>query len=458
VTQVPSEVPVRVLGRYAIYDEIASGGMATVHIGRLLGPVGFSRTVAIKKLHPQYAREPQFVSMFMDEARLAARIRHPNVLGTLDVVVLDGELFLVMDYVEGESVQRLTHAAKQRQELVPLPITGAILVGALDGLHAAHEATSEQGEPLGLIHRDVSPQNILVGTDGVPRVLDFGVAKAAGRVEDTKDGQLKGKLRYMAPEQINGEATRATDIYAASVVLWEMLTGHRLFRADNDLQTLANVQAGNTVPPSVYSSQATAELDAIVLRGMKKDPAARFATAREMARALQKAIPIARPSEVGEWVERIAGATIHSRTQKIASMEGRSGVLTLVPESTREVTDGTASASAAPVPERARSRPVLIAVFAAATLGIGALVGLRLAASHPSSASPEPAVAVSTDNLPSASAVTAASAHPSPSTLETPPALPPTPGRAEGGDAGVESPRQHHAPRSDFSHVMDSRK
>src|ERR1700678_963304 len=163
----PSAVPVRIVGRYALYGELASGGMATVHIGRLLGPVGFSRTVAIKKLHPQYAKEPQFVSMFMDEARLAARIRHPNVLGTLDVVVLDGELFLVMDYVEGESVQRLVHAAKPQGGRVPLPIAGAILVGALDGLHAAHEATSEQGEPLGLIHRDVSPQNILVGTDGI---------------------------------------------------------------------------------------------------------------------------------------------------------------------------------------------------------------------------------------------------------------------------------------------------
>jgi len=447
--------PVRILGRYALYDEIASGGMATVHIGRLLGPVGFSRTVAIKKLHPQYAREPQFVSMFMDEARLAARIRHPNVLGTLDVVVLDGELFLVMEYVEGESVQRLMHSAKHRGELVPLPIAGAILVGALDGLHAAHEATSEQGEPLGLIHRDVSPQNVLVGTDGVPRLLDFGVAKAAGRVEDTKDGQLKGKLRYMAPEQISGEASRATDIYAASVVLWEMLTGHRLFRADTDLKILENVTAGNTVPPSAYTAHVSPELDAIVLKGMKRNPSERFASAREMARALQKAIPIASTNDVGEWVERMAGATIRARTQKIASMEGRSGVLTLIPESVREVTDGTAAATPAPTFERrSGSRRVVVTVLAAAALVGGTLAVARFAMSPSSS---PPLVAAASGGVPAAS--TTATAAPPPSASPAPPAAPPpAAARADAADASIEPPHTHHAPRNEFSHVMDSRK
>jgi serine/threonine-protein kinase len=437
--------------------------MATVHIGRLLGPVGFSRTVAIKKLHPQYAKEPQFVSMFMDEARLAARIRHPNVLGTLDVVVLDGELFLVMDYVEGESVHRLVHAAKQQGGRVPLPIAGAILVGALDGLHAAHEATSEQGEPLGLIHRDVSPQNILVGTDGIPRLLDFGVAKAVGRVEDTKDGQLKGKLRYMAPEQINGETSRLTDVYSASVVLWELLTGHRLFRAENDLQTLANVTAGNRTPPSAFAPYVGAELDAIVLRGMRKKPEERFATAREMARAIQKAIPLASANEVGEWVERVAGATIRSRTQKIASMEGRSGVLTLIPESSRELTDGTAYATSTPptaAPSlRSRSRPLLIALIAAGTLVIGTLAGMRFAAPGASSASPVHAVAPSREDTPQGATIPASGTSPV-SASEAAPAVPPTSvaARVEGVEAGAEPPHPRHAPKNDFSHVMDSRK
>ncbi len=447
----------RVLGRYALYDEIASGGMATVHIGRLLGPVGFSRTVAIKKLHPQFAKEPQFVSMFLDEARLAARIRHPNVVSTLDVIALAGELFLVMDYVQGESVARLMLAARQGGELPPLPITGAIVVGALEGLHAAHEATSEQGEPLGIVHRDVSPQNILVGTDGIPRILDFGVAKAAGRVQDTQEGQLKGKLSYMAPEQIDGETTRATDIYAASVVLWEMLTGRRLFLADNHLQTLTNVMAGNAPAPSSFSPNVSAELDQFVLRGLRKDPAERFPSARAMSRALQKLIPIATTGDVGEWVEQMVGANLSSRTQKIASIEGRSDVMTLPPEATASEFEGSAPATAtlSLLSERVRERPVLfVSLAAAAILGLGTLVGVRLA----SPTSPSPSA--------STTAVRVVAAAPkSPPPMAAPSiATPPPAASADAGAApsipakpDVASGRSH-SQRNDFSHVMDSRK
>src|SRR5580692_2033966 len=201
-----STVPVRIVGRYAIYGELASGGMATVHLGRLLGPVGFSRTVAIKRLHEQFAKDPDFVSMFLDEARLCARIKHPNVVPTLDVIAGDRQLLLVMDYVQGESLSRLFRSAVARGERIPLKVTVAIVSGMLHGLHAAHEAKDERGEPLGIVHRDVSPQNVLVGIDGVARVLDFGVAKARGRLHTTQDGRVKGKLSYMAPEQLRSEA------------------------------------------------------------------------------------------------------------------------------------------------------------------------------------------------------------------------------------------------------------
>jgi serine/threonine-protein kinase len=434
--------------------------MATVHIGRLLGPVGFSRTVAIKKLHPQFAKEPQFVSMFLDEARLAARIRHPNVVSTLDVIALAGELFLVMDYVQGESVARLMLAARQGGELPPLPITGAIVVGALEGLHAAHEATSEQGEPLGIVHRDVSPQNILVGTDGVPRILDFGVAKAAGRVQDTQEGQLKGKLSYMAPEQIDGETTRATDIYAASVVLWEMLTGRRLFLADNHLQTLTNVMAGNAPAPSSFSPNVSPELDQFVLRGLRKDPAERFPSARAMSRALQKLIPIATTGDVGEWVEQMVGANLSSRTQKIASIEGRSDIMTLPSDALTRETELSAPATATRslIPERVRERPVLfLSLAAGVVLGVGALVGLRLASSAtPVASSPTVPVAVV---VPTSTSPVAA-----PPVVAPPVAAVPATAAA---DAGVAAPVQAkpdlvpgkvHSPRNDFAHVMDSRK
>jgi serine/threonine protein kinase len=321
----PSSAPVRVLGRYALHAEIASGGMATVHFGRLLGVVGFSKTVAIKRLHPQFAKDPEFVSMFLDEARLAARIRHPNVVSTLDVVALEGELFLVMEYVQGESMRALVRSAQQEGGLIPPSIVATIMVGMLHGLHAAHEAKNERGEPLGIVHRDVSPQNILVGVDGVPRVLDFGVAKAAGRTQTTRDGQVKGKLAYMAPEQIMGrQVTRATDVFAASVVLWEALTARRLFGGASEGEVVKKVLDAEILPPSTYAPGLSPQLDALVLRGLSRDPAERFASAREMARALEKNVQLAPSSDVGEFVERVAGPMLSHRAEHIAKIESSS--------------------------------------------------------------------------------------------------------------------------------------
>jgi serine/threonine-protein kinase len=316
--------PVRVVGRYALYGEIAAGGMATVHFGRLLGPVGFSRTVAIKRLHPQFAKDPEFVSMFLDEARLAARIRHPNVVPTLDVVATQGELFLVMDYVQGESLSRLIRAARERHQRIPVRYVATIITGALHGLHAAHEAKNERGEPLRIVHRDISPQNVLVGSDGVSRVLDFGVAKAAGRMQTTREGQLKGKLAYMAPEQIGGEVTRQTDVYAAAIVLWEALTAQRLFTGDNEGQILSKVLSGEHMPPSAIAPELPPELDAVVLRGLAKQPAHRWATAREFAIALERCLGIASSTEVGEWVESMAHGALTKRAEKIAEIESSS--------------------------------------------------------------------------------------------------------------------------------------
>ncbi len=314
--------PAQTIGRYALHAEIASGGMATVHIGRLLGPVGFARTVAIKRLHPPLAKDPEFVAMFLDEARLAARIRHPNVVSTLDVVATEGELFVVMEYVPGESLARLLRVVRTNKQMVPVPIAATIMVGVLHGLHAAHEARDERGEPLRIVHRDVSPHNILVGTDGDAHVIDFGIAKARGRMQVTRQGQIKGKLSYMPSEQLlgNGLDHRA-DIFAASIVLWEALTGQRLFQGVDDGEVYAKVLRGQVDPPSLYAKGLTESVDAIVLRGLARDRTHRYATAREMALALEAAVPLAPPSQVGSWVAGLVGEALAERTEQIAGME-----------------------------------------------------------------------------------------------------------------------------------------
>src|SRR5689334_13290462 len=184
-------LPIRI-DRYELYDVIAAGGMATVHVGRLVGPAGFGRTVAIKRLHPHLARETDFVAMLTDEARVTGRIGHPNIVPTLDVVASGGEFFLVMEYVPGLTLAALMANAALDGERVPVPIACAVMAGVLRGLDAAHEARDENGRPLEVVHRDVSPQNILVGADGVARLLDFGDAKAVGRLHTTPEGQPKG--------------------------------------------------------------------------------------------------------------------------------------------------------------------------------------------------------------------------------------------------------------------------
>jgi serine/threonine-protein kinase len=310
------------VGRYIVYGEIASGGMATVHFGRLTGLAGFARSVAIKRLHAHFAKDPEFVKMFLDEARLAARITHPNVVATLDVVQAGDDLFLVMDYVRGAALSQLLRAARRAGERMPPLIATGIVAGALHGLHAAHEAKNEAGERLDIVHRDVSPQNVLVGTDGVARVLDFGVAKAAGRMQETRDGQLKGKLSYMAPEQVQGAVvTRRTDVYAASVVLWEALTGERLFKGDNEANVLARVLSEPVPPPSSISTGLPASLDRVVLRGLEREPGKRFATAREMAQELDATFGVASAAEIGDWVERVAAQELEERAKRIADIE-----------------------------------------------------------------------------------------------------------------------------------------
>ncbi len=310
------------LGRYELHGAIARGGMATVYVARMSGAAGFTRTVAVKRLHPHLAADPTFTAMFVDEARLAARIRHPNVVDTLDVVAEGGELFLVMAFVLGETLSKMVRAATTQGLRLPASVVSNIVIGALEGLHAAHEARSEQGEPLGIVHRDVSPQNILVGVDGVARVIDFGVAKSAGRLQETEGGELKGKLAYMAPEQLTRRAVdRRCDVFAMGVVLWEALTSRRLFAGDDAASTLYSVVNDPIPPPSTVCPDVAPALDSVVLGALQRDPSMRFQTAREMALALEAACPPASARQTGEWVEKLAAEPLRIRGDILRAVE-----------------------------------------------------------------------------------------------------------------------------------------
>jgi serine/threonine-protein kinase len=306
--------------RYELVSELASGGMATVYLGRVRGAVGFARTVAIKRLHRHLASDPGFVAMFIDEGRLASRIRHPNVVPTLDIVSDGGELFLVMEYVHGESLSTIARAVAEAGGTIPLPIGAAIVSGMLLGLHAAHEATGEDGGPLDVVHRDVSPQNVLVGADGVARLVDFGVSKAAGRLQSTGDGQVKGKLGYMPPESFRGEVDRRGDVYSTAVVLWELLTGERLFTGSH-AEVLAKVLAGQIMAPSSMVRGIPEAFDEVVVCGLEFDPERRFPSARAMERALRRAVPVASAFEVAEWLERTMGSSLRERAERVAAIE-----------------------------------------------------------------------------------------------------------------------------------------
>ena len=312
--------PRRVDG-YVIHGAIASGGMATVHYGWREGAKGFGRLVAIKALHPHLAREREVVAMLIDEARLAARLHHPNIAPVLDVVASQGELLVVIEYVAGAPLSLLLKRAAKRDLAIDPSIAVAIVGSLLRALHAAHEATGDDGQPLGIVHRDVSPQNILVGDDGVVRLVDFGIAKAAGRIQTTRDGQRKGKLAYMAPEQIEGGAIdRRCDLYAAAIVLWELLTSGPLYGAEDEHAVLVR-RLEPLVAPSARRPTVPGSFDDVTLRGLEREARRRFPTARAMAEALEACTPQASPTEVTQWVRSLASDFLAEREREAAEVE-----------------------------------------------------------------------------------------------------------------------------------------
>ncbi|MGZ3405809.1 MAG: serine/threonine-protein kinase, partial [Polyangia bacterium] len=286
----PAFSPLR-FGQYTLTARLGRGGMADVYRARREGAAGFERTVVVKKILGSHNEDPQFVDMFINEAKIAARLTHPNIVQVYELGEQDGEFFIVMEYVKGKDLLRLLRTLAQSKPegpAVPPLVAAYIARETARGLGHAHEHTDESGGAKPIVHRDVSPQNIMLSYDGQVKLVDFGIAKALDTMkEETRTGALKGKFAYMAPEQVGGHSPGPqSDIFAAGVVLHEMLTGRRLFKGTSDYETLQKVQNMPVPPPSTVSATVSPELDAIVLQALERDRKVRYSRAAHMARDL----------------------------------------------------------------------------------------------------------------------------------------------------------------------------
>ncbi|MGD0526910.1 MAG: serine/threonine-protein kinase [Polyangiaceae bacterium] len=399
-------------GRYVLGEPFATGGMGAVHLGRIVGASGFSRVVAIKRLFPGFAADRSFRTMLVDEARLASRVRHPNVVPILDVVEAERDLYLVMEYVHGLSLADVLELGARAP--IPPEMAAAIAEALLLGLHAAHEARDEDGTALGIVHRDVSPQNVLLGADGVPRLIDFGIAKAATRIQVTDAGVIKGKAGYMAPEQLALEpVARHADVFSTSVVLWEMLTGEELF--PNDLGE--RIRRGDVLPdpPSRRRPEIDAALDAVVLRGLERDPARRFVTAEAMAIELRRDRALPAAIDVARWLAGVAADQLELSEERVRLFE-RSLPRPPDASSSAPLVTGVARSvsQVASAPRGRRGVPGWLVVIGAALAALAALVAFMLAPWRAAATAVPP-----TDSIVVASPPPVAA----PSTLPTPPAL-----------------------------------
>ncbi len=275
-------------GNYQLLKRLAMGGMAQIYLARQRGPEGFEKLLVVKRILPHLAENEDFVRMFLDEARIAARLNHPNIVQIFNLGAQDDSFFIAMEYIHGEDLRRVWKRAERSGQLMPVPLVCRVIIEACAGLDYAHKKTDGSGKPLGIVHRDISPQNILVTFEGRVKVVDFGIAKAADQATVTRSGVLKGKYSYMSPEQAAGQKLDCrSDIFALGVVLYELLTGTRLFKRLNDMATLQAVADCKIVPPSQVNARVPAHLEPIVMKALARDPADRYSEAVQLQLALE---------------------------------------------------------------------------------------------------------------------------------------------------------------------------
>jgi len=298
------------MGKFQLLSEIATGGMAEIWVAKQQLEEGIEKLVVIKKLRPKLKRNREFVHMFLNEARIAARLKHRNVVQMYDLGYADGNYFIAMEYIHGENLRNTTKACRKTGEKIPLTFSLAIMSQACEGLHYAHTKTDVLGRPLNIVHCDMSPQNIVISFRGEIKLVDFGVAKATSRFEQAQKGVVKGKLAYMSPEQIQGKAMDArSDVFSAGIVLWELCTWKRLFGSFTPNEIVKLIPGGNVPSPRRVNPEVSPDLEAVILKALEKDPLNRFQTAEEMHTALQQAIDQqpapAKTSELAAFMRRI---------------------------------------------------------------------------------------------------------------------------------------------------------
>jgi len=316
------------LSGYELVARVAHGGMATLYLARRAGAAGFSRYLAVKVVHPHLADDERFVGMFIDEAKLSARIQDPNVVHVEELGEVDGTYFIVMEYVHGCPLSKLIRQFRKLKRRPSVELMVYVAMKVADGLHAAHETTDAEGRPLNIVHRDVSPQNVLLDYKGHVKLIDFGVAKARGR-QATLAGSLKGKLRYMPPEQaLSQHVDRRSDIYSLGIVVWEMLTLRRLFDAETDHGLLDQVRAPKIGPPSMYTEGIDPALDEAVMMALSMDPEKRPPTAKHFRRMLVDACPGAlrvEGSDLAQLIRAVMGDYIREQERRLPFVSAPSG-------------------------------------------------------------------------------------------------------------------------------------
>jgi serine/threonine protein kinase len=291
-------LPGRALGKYEILRKLATGGMAELYLARARGVAGFEKTVVLKRILPHVAADETFVQMFLDEARLAATLQHPNIADVYDVGEIDGTPFFTMEYIHGQDVRSIRVATRKRDEQVPMAIALAVVHGTAAALDYAHARTGPDGQPLELVHRDVSPSNIVVSYDGAIKLLDFGIARAASHQHKTQIGTLKGKTPYMSPEQCRAQRLdRRSDLFSLGTLMFELTVGRRPFRGDTDFTIMEQIVCGEAPRPSTFVRGYPADLEAIVMKLLARDVAARYQSGEELLHDLEELV-----SRHGLWV------------------------------------------------------------------------------------------------------------------------------------------------------------